>query len=222
MRTRSTGWLIGIKLFGLFCLGNLTPCPVAHADLVIFELGGTLNGTAIDGAASGGLTVNGLTALFTANDGVLNATTSNFGINAAGSGDAADLLDAGSSVNEFITITFDQRITFTQLTLDSFSGSERTSLTLGLNPALLLDATAAGTDIFNFTSSDFPMGNMLEVGQSLRIGYAFSSAADNGFSLEGFHVNTVPEPSCLGGLLPAIWGCCWRRKRIAPVQLAGH
>lgn len=214
MKPCFTCWLIGIKLSSLLCLVNSTPCPVAHADLVIFELGGNLNGTAIDGAASGGLTVNGLTALFTANDGVLNATASNFGINATGSGDAADLLDAGSGVNEFMTITFDRRVTFTQLTLDSFSGSERASLTLGLNPALLLDATPAGTDIFNFSSSDFPMGNMLEVGQSLRIGYTFSSAADNGFSLEGFQVNTVPEPSCLGCLLPALWGCLWRRTRI--------
>lgn len=214
MKPCFTCWLIGIKLIGLLCLVNLTPRPVAHADLVIFELGGNLNGTAIDGAASGGLTVNGLTALFTANDGVLNATTSSFGVNATGSGDAADLLDAGSGVNEFMTITFDQRVTFTQLTLDSFSGSERVSFTLGLNPALLLDATPAGTDIFNFSSSDFPMGNMLEVGQSLRIGYTFSSAADNGFSFEGFHVNTVPEPSLVGGLMPVLLASLWRRKRM--------
>jgi hypothetical protein len=213
MRDCFTARLAWIGFVWMLCVGNLTPRSTAHADLVIFNLGGSLNGTTIDGAISGPLTVNGLTALLTANDGLLNATTTNFGINAAGSGDAADMLDAGSGINEFLTITFDQRVAFTQLSLDSFSGSERASLTIGLNPTLLLDASPAGTDVFNFTSSDFPMGNTLEVGQSLRIGYAFSSADDNGFSLEGFQVNTVPEPSCLGCLLPVIWGYLWRRKR---------
>lgn len=214
MRDCLTGRLVRIGLAWILCMGHLTPCTVAHADLIIFNLGGNLNGTTIDGAASGTLTVNGLTAIFTANDGLLNATTTNFGINASGSGDAADMLDAGSGVDEFLTVTFDQPVTFTQLSLDSFSGSERASLTIGLNPTLLLDASPAGTDVFNFINSDFPLGNVLDAGQSLRIGYAFSSAADNGFSLEGLHVNTIPEPSCLGCLLPVIWGCLWRGKRI--------
>ena len=209
MKTCFSGLLVGI-----LCLGLSISCSVAEADLVIFNLGGNANGAAIDGAASGQLTVNGLTTIFNANDGLLNATTSNFGINATGAGDAADLLDAGSGISEFITITFNQPVAFTQLSLDSFAGTERASLTVGLNPSLLLDATPAGTDIFDFTSSSFPMGNMLEAGQSLRIGYAFSSDADNGFSLEGFHVNTVPEPCCLGYLLPLLLVRIMTRKRL--------
>lgn len=212
MRNCFFSWLGWIGLAATLCTVLFTSCTTAQADLIVFDLGGNLNGTTIDGAASGTLTVNGLAAHFTANDGLLNATNSNFGINASGTGDAADMLDAGSGINEFLTITFDQSVAFTQLSLDSFSGSERASLTIGFNPALLLDATSSGTDVFNFISSDFPMGNLLEAGQSLRISYAFSSAADNGFSLEGFQVNTVPEPSCLGCLLPVIWGCLRRRK----------
>ncbi len=200
-------------LVWVLCAVISTACSVAQADLVIFELGNKLDNTTIDGMASGSLTRDGLTATLTANVGVFSANMSGFGINADGSDDAPSLLDGGSGTSEFITITFDQPVTFTQLTLASFSGSERASLTVGPNPARILDATTAGTDVYDFTSGDFPIGNMIDIGQTLVIGYAFGSADDNGFSLEGFHVNTVPEPSSLGCVLPMLICSVLRRKR---------
>lgn len=193
---------------------------MARADLITFKRVGDFNDSNIDGQGSGSITRMGLTATFTANDGELNATKDNFGINATLIGDEPDLLDAGSGVAEFITVTFDQPITLTQLTLSSFSGSERASLTIGLNPATLLAATTAGTDIYNFSSGDFPQGNMVELGQTLVIGYAFGSLSDNGFSLESFQVNTVPEPTCLSVALPALVGFLLRRKRKAKCCLS--
>jgi len=187
----------------------------ARADLVIFNLGGAVNGSSLDGVASGTLNVNGLTATLTASDGILNATSANFGVNAIGPGDATDLLDAGSGLPEFISVSFDQTVTFTQITLGAFSGSERASLTLGLNPTLTLEATTAAADIYDFTASDFPLGNLLAPGQTVRIGYAFGSAADNGFSLQGFQVHTVPEPSILGCIGPLLFGGLFQRRRAA-------
>jgi hypothetical protein len=197
------------------CVVALVNGSAARADLVIFNLGGALNGTAVDGASSGSLTVNGLTATLVASDGVLNATSANFGVNATGPGDAADLLDAGSGQPEFISVSFDQTVTFTQVTLGAFSGSERATLTLGLNPALTLEATTAAADIYDFTANDLPLGNLLAPGQTLRIGYAFGSAADNGFSLQGFQVRTVPEPSVLGCIGPLLLGGLFGRVRAA-------
>ncbi len=195
------------------CIFLLVPCASVHGDLVIFTLGGSLNGLSIDGASSGSLTVDGLTARLTANDGVLNATTSNFGINASGSGDATDQIDAGSGVREFITITFDAPVEFTQLSLAAFSGSERASVIVGLNSPLFLTATTAGTDVYDFTSSSFALGNRIDIGQPLVIGYAFGSVADNGFSLAGFQVSTVPEPSAAGLALLVALSNLFRRRR---------
>jgi hypothetical protein len=202
------GCLLSIAWTMVFINGS-----AARADLVIFNLGGALNGTSLDGVASGTLTVNGLTATLTASDGLLNATSANFGVNATGPGDATDLLDAGSGTPEFISVSFDQSVTFTQITLGAFSGSERASLTLGLNPTLTLEATTAAADIYDFTASDFPLGNLLAPGQTVRIGYSFGSAADNGFSLQGFQVQTVPEPSIWGCIGPLLLGGLFRRRR---------
>lgn len=206
---------IACKTFLILCSVLSATCSMARADLITFERGHVYNNPLIDGLASGSITRLGLTATFTANVGFLNATTDNFGINAPGSEDKSDLLDSGSGVDEFITVTFNQPVEFTQLTLSSFSGSERASLTIGLNTALILDATTAGTDVYNFTGGDFALGNRLALGQTLIIGYAFGSIADNGFSLEGFQVNTVPEPSCLSIGLPVLAGLLLRRKRKA-------
>lgn len=205
-----SGWLLN---FSWFCCGLLVAISPARGDLIIFNLGGSLNGTPLDGASSGALTVAGLTATLTANDGLLNATSANFGINAAGPNDAADLLDAGSGVHEFITIAFDQTVAVTQLSLTAFSGNERAQLTLGHNAPWILPATAAGIDVYNFSPSDFPLGNILAPGQTMSIGYTLGSAEDNGFSLHAFQVQSIPEPTSAGYLLTLLLGCRQRRKR---------
>jgi hypothetical protein len=191
------------------CAAILSASSIARADIIPFDLGENLDGLAIDGAASGALTVNGLTATLTANIGVLWATSNNFGINAPGGADEPDLLDADSGTSEFITITFDKPVTFTQLSLGLFSGTETVDLTLGLNPVVTRTATSAATDVYDFSSDSFPMGNMLTAGQSLIVGHG----TGNGFSLEGFQVNTVPEPSSLSLALPALIAGLLRRKR---------
>lgn len=198
------GWRILIVCTAILCASSM-----ARAEMIPFDLGGALDGLAIDGAASDSLTVDGLTATLSANIGVLWATSGNFGINAPGGADAPDLLDADSGTSEFITITFDKPVTFTQLSLGLFSGTETVDLTLGLNPVVTRTATSAATDVYDFTSGNFPMGNLLAPGQSLIVGHG----TGNGFSLEGFQVNTVPEPSSLSLALPALIAGLLRRKR---------
>lgn len=190
--------------------------PAAVADVVIFDLGSQANGSAVDGVASGMLTRQGITATFSANDGVLNATGSWFGINASGSGDVTDQIDAGSGVSESVHITFDLPVEFLQLSLASFSGSERALLTVGGSPPQLLAATAPAIDVYDFTAASFPQGNVLAAGQPLVIGYTFGSAEDNGFSLSGFQVRAVPEPSSWAVMVPLATAWLRRRRRAAP------
>jgi len=150
----------------------------------------------------------GLTATFTANVGELNANSTAFGINAPGSGDDPARLDTFNGVEEFITVTSDRTVTFTQLKLRDFSPGESALLKIGLNETLTLVPFDAATDIYDFTNESFLQGNSIAPGQSLVIG----SATGNGFSLESFDVNTVPEPFYLGVALPALAGLLFRRK----------
>ncbi len=193
-----------------FCLTSTLlylTCSPAKADLIIFNLGRSLDGnTAIDGQTSGSLTVGGLTALLKANNGTLNATTTNFGINTF---DIVDLTDELDGPTEFITITFNQPVRFTQLTLDSLAGTETANLKIGLNAPLTLADAGSSIDIYNFSSSDLPLGNTITMDQSAVIAWG----SGNGFSLEGFQVTTVPEPTTCWTALAATAGLMNRRRR---------
>ena len=54
----------------------------AEAQAAFFDLRGT-QGADVDGLASGPTTIQAITATLAANDGVLNQTTSGFGVNAS-------------------------------------------------------------------------------------------------------------------------------------------
>ncbi len=183
-------------------------CSQANADLIVFPLGSRLDNTALDKVHSGTLTIDGLTATLTANDGELNATASGFGVNSSETGDPTFLID-GVNGTEFITITFNKPVQFTQLTLDSFAGTETAIITIGLNAPLTLTDVATPSDIYNFTSSDLPLGNTIAMDQSAVIAWG----SGNGFSLEGFQVTTVPEPATCWIALAAAAGLMnWRRR----------
>lgn len=163
----------------------------AHAISITFDLRGP-EGLAVDGLASGTAAVDGLVATLTANSGVLNQTGSGFGINAQGVGDDTDTIDDGV-VTEFVTILFDQFVTFDQLVLSSFTTTEDASLTIADNIPILLTGTSPATDIYNFS-----IDNTVPVGQSVLLSYS----SGNGFSFDGFTVTlaestVVPEPSTI-------------------------
>ncbi len=155
----------------------------SSADLVTFDL---INQAAIDNVATGMLTdaMTGLTATFTASTGVLNGTSLNFGVNGPGA-DEASLLDA----SEHITVSFNQAVDVTGLTLELFSGDEGALLTFNTFDLPIAD-TGSGTDVYAFSSN-----NSIALGQEFRI----SHTVGNGFSFESLTVETtaIPEPSSL-------------------------
>jgi len=156
----------------------------------------------VDGLAAGPVTVGGLTATFTANNGVLNQTSDSFGINASKAGDATDTIDNGSGVTEFVTIEFDKLVTFDELVLSSFTSAEDASLTISGGSPITLVGTGPSRDIYNFSTD-----NIIPIGQLVKLAYS----TGNGFSFDEFTVTpadstTVPEPATVALLVIGMAG----------------
>lgn len=184
-------------------------CQTARADLITIVLGSSVQGLAIDDVVSGSIIRDGLTITLAANNGTLNATNETYGINAVASGDKTALLDDGSGTPEWITISFDQPIEFTQLSLGLYGNGEEGHLTLGDNPPLTPLSSGTGLNVFDFTAASFPLGNFLPTGKTATIRYV----SGNGFSLEGIQVNTVPEPTTFALSAFAMAGLTLRRQK---------
>ncbi len=183
-----------MKAIATCILLAVLPCKAVHADLITILLGKHVMDKAVDGVPSGSITFDELTLTLVANDGILNATSASYGVNAEASGDATALLDGGSGIAEQIAISFNRPVEFTQLTLGQYGSSEVGLLTLGVNQPLTLLSTGTGANVFDFTAASFPLGNFLAPGQTAIISYV----SGNGFSLDGLQVNTVPEPAIFG------------------------
>ncbi|MFV1976468.1 MAG: PEP-CTERM sorting domain-containing protein [Candidatus Scalindua sp.] len=179
----------------------------AYSFPITFDMRGS-EGSVVDGLTSGPVTVDGLTATLKANDGKLNQTGSGFGINASGGGDETYQIDNDSGVTEFITIMFDQLVTFDQLLLSLVTDSENdeASLTIAGGIPIFLDDTGPATDEYNFSTE-----NIVPIGQSVILAYS----SGNGFSFDGFTVTlaestAVPEPTTIilfGIGLAGLGGC---------------
>lgn len=186
----------------------LTAAQTCKADLIDFVLGSSLNGNpSIDGLSLGTLTVSGVTATFSASSGTLNATATNFGVNASPSGDITDQIDAGSADgSESITIWFDQSVIFQSLSLSSYSTGEQALLNIaGAN--FDLPAMTAGLDFYTFSNN-----NSVALGQTV----VLSHLSGNGFSFESFQVSTVPEPRSVFSLTFSPVFYFFRRRRQHP------
>jgi hypothetical protein len=172
----------------------------SSAQAVFFDLRDNATLEPIDEVVSFNYAVGGIIATLTAgvgppaNGGVLNSTLSGFGVNATGSGDATDMLDGVNGIEE-VDITFNQNVTFTQLSVSSFGGTDAGEIVI-----------AGGTPIPIATTGlqDVP-DTAVSMGQSVIVRYV----AGNGFSFDSFEV--TPEPGTV--LLLALGGLATMRRR---------
>jgi hypothetical protein len=196
--TKMVGYKVVVRVFVvsavLVIVCALSTSTQAYSFPITFDMRGS-EGSVVDGLASGPVTKDGLTATLTANSGFLNQTLSGFGINASGSGDYTDQIDNRSGVTEFVTIVFDQIVTFNQLLLSLVTGSENdeASLTIAGGIPILLVDTGDGKDKYNFSTD-----NTVSIGQSIILAYSYG----NGFRFDGFTVTpadstAVPEPATI-------------------------
>ena len=192
----------------------------SHAQIVTFNLLGTADdGGDFDFEMSTGTFTDDATgfvldfeAFVDGSTGIINASNSNFGVNAANGAiggnpnDAASELD-GDQGEESFSITFSGPVSAT-LTEVSIGG-------LGTDDTGILDIGGVQTDIASGTSTEIPVHTEL-VGNTLTIAFtAGTIGAGNGFSVDSltFNIVSVPEPSSLALLSPVGLGFAGRRRQ---------
>jgi len=133
---------------------------------------------------TGSHTLSGLEITLSANDGVINATSSGgLGINDSVSGDDTDGIDSTNTI-EILTISFDQDVIFNSLDLANFGASDSLDLTFGGGATIHLTNTSPRT-----------FDTFLSSSETLTIA---AGAGSNGVNITNLHVtlaNAVPEPS---------------------------
>ncbi len=181
--------------------------PVAHATLTFNLRAADIE--LIDEVASFNLTVGGLTATVSANVGVLNRTSSAFGINIVGTTcggqEDSEEIDDGCSAqlnipDEAVSVQFDMDVLLEQLKVSSFGSSDQALVEI------------FGASDIPITSTGFHSLNdtFLAAGNPFTIGFI----AGNGFSFDQFTVaKAVSEPGTLAllGLTLAAVGFARRR-----------
>lgn len=151
-------------------------------------------GNTIDGQTSGsfavpeapGLSVTIQSISTTSTPGVLNATSSSFGIDSNGSGDGSSTFDADFS--EVLTLSFNKEVTITSFKLGSFTGTDAFTFA----GTAILDSDADGGNVYTFST---PLTIAADTNFSL-------GATTGSVSFENIVLTVVPEPSTalLGGL----------------------
>lgn len=180
----------------------------AYAELLIFDLLNK-NGVSWDGVSSGvytnagsGMTLKA-TMLSYLNGGYssgsqLNSTLSEFGINAAGSGDAASLFDTING-KEALWVSFDHAVVIKTITVSSFTAGNVETGAYQVAEGSLICFTANGT---------YTVDTTLNQGSFFKV-TAVDVGGGNGWSLNSFTVEAVPEPATIvmlgfGGLAACI------------------
>jgi len=113
----------------------------------------------------------------------MNRSSSGFGINGTGTDDT-DALNAG----QYIDLVFNQNVTFSNVDISSWGGSDAAEVQLG--PVFVSQGSISGT---GDTAYDFSV----DAGETVRILATADSGASNGFSFDGFSVDTIPEPAVI-------------------------
>jgi len=168
------------KFITVFCLYFFF-LPNVIATPIVFDLRSDLI-ESIDEQATFELTKNDIIATLSTSVGVLNRTSSSFGVNATGSGDATSLIDDGSGIAEFIQIQFNKAIRLLDFTVSSFGSGD--SGLLSVNNLAIFEINNTGLN--NLNNLFINDGDILSL----------SFISGNGFSFDSFTVSeiSVDEP----------------------------
>lgn len=177
--------LLHVSLWLFFISAAMVPGK-GWSDMVVFDL---LEDSSIysllDDKVTGSVTNGGIVATLTASEGVMNRTTDGFGVNGEGTDDT-DALNLG----QYIDIVFDQTVYFKNLNISSWgdlsSGEVRLGITDFTNQG---DIQGTGDTTYDFK---------VDYGKTVRIFATGESSATNGFSVDSFSVEAIPEPAVLG------------------------
>jgi hypothetical protein len=153
-----------------------------NAQNVTFTFGNNTGGgesqAALDGQASGNVTVSGLTLSASANSGTFNSTASaGFGINASPS-----TTDSTTEFDEtdIMSFSFNQAVTLNTIDMNAFgAGSDTGFLTY-----------SGGT--IQITSDPFNFSNVTLAANEVAM---FGNNTGSSFSLQSINVTVVPEPA---------------------------
>ncbi len=212
-----------IFLLAVFVFVNIG---AVSANLVTFDFatGSGLAGADLDNQHSGSTSVvdgiSGVTLTLTATAGsgggsdVFNQTGTsslNFGINAFGSGDDTDAIDAGTGSSEFATFSFSasQPVSFVFISIDfdrfTSGGNDEGSLVFSGGSTINFDSSSA--------TNPLSVNEVFASGQVITL----SHVAGNGFGIEQITIDitAVPEPSAFlfGGLICGVLGLNYSRQR---------
>ncbi len=176
-----------------------------YAELFTFDLVNK-NGTSWDGLSAGVYTNTGggqpLEAALSVHlngsystGSQLNSTTSEFGINAVGSGDETALFDTNNG-QEALWVSFNRAVTIKSITVSSFTGGNVETGAWQVAEGSLVNFTSSGT---------YTVDAVLNQGSYFKV-IAVNEGGGNGWSLNSFTVEAVPEPATivmlsLGGLV---------------------
>lgn len=148
------------------------------------------------------LTISSTTA------GKINRTTTSLGIDATGSGDDTDALDAA----ENISFLFNMPVEISTLDFDNFDDLESINYVAGVNNGTITFAALADNvlDVYTFVSPLY-----LTAGQAITFSGLVNGDADaDGIGFDDFTLRVVPEPAAIA--LLAFAGLMLRRRSALP------
>lgn len=131
----------------------------------------------------------------------LNSTVSEFGINAAGSGDDTALFDTNNG-QEALWVSFNRAVTIKSITVSSFTGGNVETGAYQVADGSLVNFTASGI---------YTVDSILSQGSYFKV-IAVNEGGGNGWSLNSFTVEAVPEPATIAILsFGGLAACLLRR-----------
>lgn len=155
------------------------------------------------GSSTTTITVDGISLRLTG-PSTLVSTSSRFGIDSIGGADAPDLIDGGNGSFEVLSFIFNNNDTYLDsILISEFGGDDVGTISIKSAPNLI--PVSSGVNVINNWVSTS--------GQSIQWGGTNSPAAGRGFSVDGFTVHLVPEPSTLFLLGSSLIVCLTRRSK---------